>query len=563
MAGTRRRWMRLSSRVPGFPAGPRGTASLVNAQLEPTSAPRSEGMNSPGDDDSWHSRDWGLAAVCLLLAVVAHWGLLDFQPGRGSGTGRADWFFEPSETSPLLVVALALWLLLRRWGRLSQLPLAAGRPVVSALLLGAGLGSLAWAIRSQAPDLQAFSLILMALGTAHLLAGARALRAALLPAVVLAFCVPLPAPLLNHVVWRLQIWTAEFAGALLTLLGIPALVSGEQILLADSAFAVIETCSGLRSIETLIMLVLLMADLFRRRGLHTVLLLAAAPPVAFGINGLRAAALVVNPHANIAGVHDVQGVAMLLAGVSLLYLWDGALARLLVDGERPAVQSVASRAPTETHATPRLAGLALLLACSAALSLWLPPWSTEPWESRSPSDAIARAVEGWSAVEDIETDWMFLGRTAYGGSLHRRYARGLERVDLFVGTWPDGQRLRSAFSPKTAFPGSGWIVEEELTLRIDGRRADARVLRKGTRRLLAAHWYDGARGLGGESLRALLALETSPLRRPHTPVVVRISTPFSGDPLERDAAEARLADLARALDPGVKKLVAPGGQGDP
>jgi len=349
MAGTRRRWMRPSSRVPGFAAGPRGTASLVNAQLEPTAAPRSGGTSAPGDDDSGHSRDWGLAALCLLLAVVAYWGLLGFQPARGSGAGRAHWFFEPSETSPLLVVALALWLLLRRWGRLSRLPLAAGRPVVSALLLGAGLASLAWAIRSRAPDLQAFSLILMALGTAHLLAGARALRAALLPAVFLAFCVPLPAPLLNHAVWRLQIWTAEFAGALLTLLGIPALVSGDQILLADSAFAVIETCSGLRSIETLIMLALLMADLFRRRGLHAALLLAAAPPIAFGINGLRAAALVVNPHAHIAGVHDVQGVAMLLAGVSMLYLWDGALARLLIDGEQPDTSGTV-RAPGLTRA---------------------------------------------------------------------------------------------------------------------------------------------------------------------------------------------------------------------
>jgi EpsI family protein len=504
--------------------------------------------------------DWGLAALCLSLALVAYWGVLHSQSEHRSSAAVADWLFEPSDTSPLLVLALALWLLFRRRRRLGQLRAAAGRPLVSALLLAGGLGSLAWAIRSQAPDLQAFSLFLVALGTAHLLAGARALRAALLPAAFLLFCIPPPAPLLNHLIWRLQIWTAEYAGALLSLLGIPALVSGDQILLADSAFAVIETCSGLRSIETLTMLALLMADLFRRHGLHAVLLLGAAPPIAFAINGLRAAALVVNPHSDIATVHNVQGVAMLLAGVLLLYLWDGALARLRMGREGADARAVASAGRAAAPVTQRLAGLALLLACAAALSLWLPPWSIEPFERPSPDAVISEELDGWSAVEHIETDWMFLGKTAYGGSLHRRYARGVERVELFVGIWPYEHRYQSAFSPKTAFPGSGWIVEEDLALRLDGRSADARVLRKGTRRLLTAHWYDGACGLGAEALRALLALEASPLGRPYTPIVVRISTPFSGDPRERGAAQARLADFAAALESGVNKLVAPRGR---
>lgn len=535
----------------------------MNAQLDPTPRPVSESGAEPRRDDRrgrTPSLDRGLAALCLLLALVAYRGWLAFRPARGSSGAVADWFFEPSETSPLLVLAFALWLLFRRWERLRRLPAAAGPPALSALLLAGGLASLIWAIRSRAPDLEAFSLCLVALGAAHLLAGGRALRAVLLPAVFLVFSVPLPAPLLNHVVWKLQIWTAEYAGALLTALGIPALVSGDQILLADSAFAVIETCSGLRSIETLSMLALLMADLFRRRGVHAALLLAAAPPVAFAINGVRAAALVLNPHSDIATVHDLQGVAMLLAGVLLLYLWDGALARLRTDGKRlgaRAAQPVGRGAAPPT--TPRVVGLTLWLACAAALSLWLPPRSMEPLEERSPSDEIPQALEGWSSLEHIETDWMFLGRTAFGASLHRRYARGAERVEVFVGTWNHGQRFRSAFSPKTAFPGSGWIVEETLAQRLGGRPVEARVLRKGARRMLTTHWTMGARGLAGESFRALLALETSRLRRPYTPVVVRLSTPFSGDPRERDLAQARLADFARALEPALKKLSAPRG----
>jgi hypothetical protein len=163
-------------------------------------------------------------------------------------------------------------------------------------------------------------------------------------------------------------------------------------------------------------------------------------------------------------------------------------------------------------------------------------------------------------VEHIETDWMFLGRTAYGASLHRRYARGSERVEVFVGTCLPTRRFQSAFSPKNAFPGSGWIVENALTLQLDAHPVDARVLRRGTRRLLTAHWYAGAHGLGSESLRALLGLDASPFRRAYTPVAVRISTPFSGDPLELDAAQVRLIDFAQALEPEVQKLSAPRGK---
>jgi exosortase len=532
----------------------------VNAQLDPTSTTPSGSAEPRRGQRSTRSTDWGLGGLCLLLALVAYRGLLTFRLESSSTARAAEWFFEPADTSPLLVLAFALWLLFRRRERLRKLPLAPGHPLVSALLLTAGAAGLAWAIRSQATDLQAFSLIFMALGSAHLLAGARGLRAVLLPAVFLVFSVPLPAPLLNHLVWSLQIWTAEYAGALLTLLGIPALVSGDQILLADSAFGVIETCSGLRSVGTLLMLALLMADLFRRRGLHAGLLFVAAPPIAFAINGVRAAALVLNPHSDIATVHDVQGVVMLLAGVSLLYLWDGALVRLCIGGVRSEAQPTEGAGAAAQPATLRLAGLASLLACAAALSLWLPAWPTAPLAKRSPADEIPMQLEGWRSVEHVETDWMFLGRTAYGGSLHRRYARGADQVVVFVGTWLSSRRFQSAFSPKNAFPGSGWIVEKPLTLQLDARSVDARVLRRGTRRLLTLHWYAGARGLAGESLRALLGLDASPFRRPYAPVVVRISTPFSGDPLELDAARSRLIDFARALEPGVQKLSSPRGQ---
>jgi len=493
----------------------------------------------------------------LLLAAVAYLDLLTFRPDRRPRAGAEDWFFEPSDTSPLVVLALVAWLLFRRWGRLRRLEPRPGQPVLTAALLTLAVGTLAWAARSEAPDLLALSLCFGVLGTAHLFGGIGALRIVLLPALFLLFAIPLPAPLLNHLVWTLQIWTAEVTGALLHLVGISALVSGDQILLPDRVFELIETCSGLRSIETLTMLAVLMADGFRRHGAHAVLLVVAAPPIAFAINALRAGALVLNPHSDVAAVHNLQGVTMLLVGVLLLYLLDGVLARLLGarSSDAPSGGAIGRAAPL---GTARLAGVALLTAACAALSVGLPRWSLERFEPRVPGKVIAQRLDGWAAL-DLETDWMFLGKTAFGPTIHRRYARGDEQVDLFVGTWHYGRRFHSPLSPKTAFPGSGWIVEETGTLRIGERSVDARVLRKGARRILVAHWYEASAPAPIETFRALLALDAGPLRRPHVPAVIRLTTPFSGDPGERQAAEKRLAGFAVQIEEGVKELVAPRG----
>lgn len=501
---------------------------------------------------------WALVGASLLLGAIAYRDLLTFRPERHPMAGVQDWFFEPSDTSPLVVLALVVWLLFRRWGRLRRLEAHPGHPAVSAALLALALGIFAWATRCQAPDLLALSLCFATLGIAHLLAGARALRVVLLPAAFLLFAAPLPAPLLNHLVWKLQIWTAEYAGALLHALGISALVSGDQIVLSDNVFEVIETCSGLRSIETLTMLAVLMADLFRRHGAHAVLLVAAAPPVAFAINGLRAVALVINPHSDLATVHTAQGVTMLLAGVLILYLLDGALAHLLEARGDVVARSDGATSPAAADRMPRLAGIALLMAVCTALSFGLSPWRIERFEPRRPGAAIARSLDGWRA-QDLETDWMFLGKTAFGAAIHRRYARGGEQVELFVGTWHHGRRYHSPLSPKTAFPGSGWIVEETRSLRLGDRQVYARVMRKGARRLLVSHWYEAAGGLVVETLRALFALDASPLRRPQAPAVIRIATPFSATPTGQGAAEARLAGFAAKIENGVKNLVAPRG----
>ncbi|MGH0028895.1 MAG: exosortase/archaeosortase family protein [Myxococcota bacterium] len=504
---------------------------------------------------------WLGAAVCAAGAAFAHRGLLTLAPRTSLEVPLSaeveSFFFEPSDTSPLLVLGFVGWMLWRRLPRLRRTLGHAGPPAVTAALGVAGLAVFLWSLRTASYDLQAIALFFEGLAVAHAFGGRPALRIELVPAALLVFAVPIPAPLLNEVVWRFQLWTAEYAGFLLYLIGQPALVSGDQILRSDQVFQIIEACSGLRTVETLAMLSVLMIDLFRRRGLHAALLIAAALPVAFVINGFRALTLIFNPHSDVVAIHNAQGIVMLLGGVLLLYALDGGLERLLPQRPPPRHR----RAEGE----PRRASLRRAWWVSGAfvaglvlLSLAVTPWSRRPTPTDPPGSVLPLALEGWKGVER-PPDRMFLGLASFAHILNRDYELRGQKVNVFVGVAGLGQRFRSFHSPKTRLPTTGWIVEERRRERRDGRVVEVLQVRRGTRRLLIHHWRQGTGGFWAETVRSFLGLETSPFHRSEVPVVVRLTTPVLASQAGVELAEERLRAWEALLEAPLKQMGAPRG----
>lgn len=463
---------------------------------------------------------WLWLGAIAVLAVVAFRALLLFDPQ--ATTEVEHWFFVPADTAPPLVILFSGWLVYRRLPMLAFGERAAGGALAMyAIAFAVHL----WALAFGAPDLQALAAVALLLGGGLLLAGRSALRALWVPAVFLLFAMPLPAPLLTELVWRFQLWTAEFSGWLLHLLGIPAYVSGDLIFRARETFQVIETCSGLRSVETLSMLTVVMIDLFRRRGWHAAILIGLAPPVAFGLNGLRVLTLILNPHSKVAAIHNLQGVAVLMAGLILLYLIDGALARVIASPPGPALPRRRAGLGSLQH---RLAVATAATALLALASFAVPRWSLPAPPSVRLDDHLAASVDGWERRIDLQSDRVFLQRVGFRESVHRRYRRGplQNEVDVFVGVGDHSRRTRTPFSPKTALPGSGWTRVEGGQRRIgaDGRLVDWSILRRDTRWRLVYHWYEQGGVAWREALRVLLALDQGPLARDEPGLVIRLST---------------------------------------
>jgi EpsI family protein len=497
----------------------------------------------------------GSVIALALLAGLVYRQLLFWDPSK-PGLPDAEWlFFSIGDTAPQLVFAIAAFLLYRRRRRLAAALGGEGSPVAALPLLGTGFALFLWAHHVDAPDLLLVSLILFSLGSALLLSGAGLARAIALPLLFLAFAIPIPGVLTNQIVFPLQLWNAELSAQLLNFAGIPVVQEGDMLSFADRNLEIIETCSGFRSILMLAMLAVGLVCYFPAGRMHLTLLVASALVIACLVNLARILAMALFPESEESETHALQGAVLFLLGSAAVCVVDMVLRRREGGGATPA--SVADpEAATPLRRQPgkieHLMALAVLLGLMLGASIWLPRW-TPPASPEFARIPLPRKIGDWEWIESLKPGWRYLGSVRFRKSLYRRYQRGDETVSIFVGYDDRLDRSRSLLSPKNALPGAGWQVEERASIQLTpgGLRAESVSARSGPSRILSHHWYEGTDRLVLEILRAWLATDQSPLRRPGGAWTVRLSTDAAPTREEKEAAEARLRGFAELLGPRI------------
>ena len=485
------------------------------------------------------------AAAAGVLAVAAY--LPVFQGVSGSaapGLGRRaveGWFFDPEQPPAGMVIAVAGWLVWRRRARLAAL--APSRHPVALLLLLLGLACAAWSKRVGATDWLIFSLGSNALAFAAASRGTSGVRLLAVPFVALLFAVPIPEPLGNELVWALQRIAARGALWLHDLIGLGT--TGEAVLLwrGGSGFLVIEECSGLRGLLTLLLASIVIRDLFAHAGPRAWWVVALAPPLALAINVVRVAWIAAGEADTSAG-HIGQGVITLLAGTVTLFFVGHFLARAVPEAASPTASAGAW--PWRSAC----AGLAAVELLTIAIPTRPPP--------APPAVTVRGRIgdrAGWVG-EHVPADYAFLGRLAISGIAKRRFEhRGTgaapDVVELFVGLERGGPRA-SPYSSKLRLPGRDWSLAE-VTSRRDWRlfrEVEVGIATRGDQRALVQTWNLGDEGAWRETLRSFLgATSGSGERSPRA--VVRLVTPILGE------GRAALAAARVVLD---RFLIAFGGE---
>src|SRR2546423_1328327 len=195
------------------------------------------------------------------IAIAAALGFVYFTVVAKLGS---DWWHDENYSHGLLipfVIAFILWQERSRFANVSAQPaawLGAIGVAISTLMLWAGTAGAELFV-------QRFSLVLMLAGVVVYFFGVRLMRFVALPLFLLLLAIPIPQIIFNKIAFPLQLFASRCAVAAMSFFSIPVLRQGNVIELMPlgatepKKLAVVEACSGIRSLMTLVTLAVIYA----------------------------------------------------------------------------------------------------------------------------------------------------------------------------------------------------------------------------------------------------------------------------------------------------------------
>lgn len=477
------------------------------------------------------------------------------------------WWTDENYSHGLLIpflIGFLLWFDQDELARIEKRPawLAGGATCLIALLL------LLVGILGAELFTQRFSLVLMLVGTAIYFFGGRILKRLVAPFVLLALAIPIPTILFNKIAFPLQLLATDFAVWGIRWFGIPAAKFGNVIeLLPRGAsqsvwFEVVEACSGIRSLMTLVTLALVYAYFTARRRdfasltsrdfWRAVILMFAALPIAVLTNGVRVTATGILAYYY--GGETAQGF---LHGASgwLVYVW--ALLLLLLVGKfldwvlrrgeikeniggEPDANLTTSTCPVFSRVL--FFPLLFLLVAGGGLIHWREAAGEIRPDRRVLRDFPANIGDWRQAGADqrFETEVeAVLGASDY---LMREYSNSFGKGgNLYVGYYETQRTGATYHSPRNCLPGSGWTLIENEPVEINlpsGEKflASNYTIENSRYRAVMIYWYQGrGRRIANEYKDKFYTVFDSISRRRSDAAMIRVIT--SIEKSEQEALE--------------------------
>jgi exosortase len=312
-------------------------------------------------------------------------------------------------------------------------------------------------------------------------AGGRAwLRHFAFPAAFIFIAVPWPTPVETPIIQGLMRIVARVAAETAMLLGIPAQVEGNLIRVSNGLVGVNEACSGIRSLQTALMIGLLFGELKRLSVLRRVALVAGAVAIALFANFFRAVFLVtVAATENISEVsrwHDIAGYIT----IALVFVGTMGLAYLLGRSEIRHRRSEVPGRWSGVRSSYLAAALCWLLLVEIGTAAWYRVHernlvSTAPWSVQWPEQAsnfrklkmdseirgVLRFDDGeaaaWTLTSPISSE--NVGKPRASGTQGNGSGENMISCLLYVFRWKPGRNsalLANLHRPDVCLPASGW-----------------------------------------------------------------------------------------------------------
>jgi len=294
--------------------------STLSVNTNEASAPIS--LSAHGSGYRLPTRTWLSAALIGFFLLLLY--------GRVGAKLVHDWLAFPDYSHGLLIPFFFAYVLWRKRYILMGTPVQpkwAGLPFVALALLIYVTG-----VFGADLFLSRVSFVLLTIGLLWTLAGRPMLRRWTFLLFVMLLAIPLPAVILNHITFPLQIQASEVASAALPVFGVPVLREGNVINLPAMPLEVAEACSGIRSLMSLFTVAVIYGYLLEPRTSVRVILAAASLPIAVLANAVRiiGTGLCVqywDPEKALGFFHEFSGWLLFVISLTSLYLLHRSLPR--------------------------------------------------------------------------------------------------------------------------------------------------------------------------------------------------------------------------------------------
>lgn len=150
------------------------------------------------------------------------------------------------------------------------------------------------------------------------------LRELVFPIFLLLFMIPIPSQIYSSLTIPLQLLVSKASVAIAGLLGVPIYREGNIICLPGRTFQVVQACSGLRSMISLLTLGAVFGYLALRSNFLRAVLFFSGMPIAIAVNIFRVLLMVLAFHyfafdLSSGSVHGVFGVAIFVLALGFLF----------------------------------------------------------------------------------------------------------------------------------------------------------------------------------------------------------------------------------------------------
>jgi exosortase len=220
------------------------------------------------------------ASIAVGVAIAAVYGDVLWALLR-------QWSSDDNYSHGFFVLPLAVYF---AWQRRSALASAPSRPNVLGLVVVAAslLVYLAGVLAAEL-FLTRVSLVGVVAGSILFVFGGSHLRALAFPIGLLLLMIPLPAIVFNQLTFPLQLLASRLGEGVVAAAGVPVLRDGNILHLPSRSLEVVEACSGIRSLISLLMLAIVLGYVAERRIGARIAIALSAVPLAILANAARVA----------------------------------------------------------------------------------------------------------------------------------------------------------------------------------------------------------------------------------------------------------------------------------